>query len=143
VDQANALQFGIWRGLDPAWPVSGTNSIRSVTGWSWDYINDTLKPILEPWLEAFEDSGWTDVGNVRVMNLRKFVESSHGTIELADGRLIKLKEHSQDQLFLLPPETGNVVPELPTFFTSAGLIAAAVVCGLISYARKKQKTAAA
>jgi hypothetical protein len=47
------------------------------------------------WEQDFNDSGWTGIGNIRIMNLR--------TYKYYNGQLV-LKDHAQDQLVRIVPE---------------------------------------
>jgi hypothetical protein len=147
VDQANALQLGIWLGM--SWPLTGTESIQSISGWSESYINDTLTPILNPWLTAFaDDLAWSGVGNVRVMTLRKYVyvpsdyvaELGEEVVTLSNDTKILLKDFAQDQLIWTnSPDPNSIVPELPTFYTAGGIVSCAALCGLISHLRTRRR----
>jgi hypothetical protein len=156
---ANALQYGIWRELNPSWTDA---DIAALPGpWTLSYITDTLTPILDNttngWLGKYyaddvANNDWSTAttGSVLIMNLYKFVNvSSSATgpkireITLADGskQKIKLKGDAQDQLFRIPP-VGSVVPELATFYTAGSVVVGALVFGLISGHRRRDEAAA-
>ncbi len=135
-NQANALQLGIWRGMNPAWT---DTDIINLTSWSTTYIG-TLSTILGGWLTNFtNDTEWTGTGDVQVMSLRKFSVSPSGPITLPDGRRIELKEDAQDQLALIPGlSQEEIVPELPSFYMAGSVLGCVMVVGLLTSQRKRR-----
>ena len=86
---ANALQYGIWKGMGYS-----DYEIKDVAGKSW---RDAARSLFNSmgWEQDFIDSGWTGIGNIRIMNLR--------TYKYYNGQLV-LKDHAQDQLVRCVPE---------------------------------------
>ncbi len=89
-NDANALQYGIWQGMG----YSDTD-IASNLGISASSLNSTYKNhwTNSGWATDFANSGWTGIGQVRVMQLK--------------GSAINSTANHQDQLLLIP-EPGSL-----------------------------------
>lgn len=131
-DKSNALQLGIWKGLIST-PYSAAD-IKSLSGWSYDYIDNTLTPILQDWLDIFNydvsRGRWSGTGNVMIMNLRAFAFSNTGNVTLPDGRKITLGSYAQDQLVMN-------TPELPALYSACTVVGCALMWGMVAVLRKR------
>jgi len=141
-NMANALQLGLWRELNPGW--SNTAIAGLPNPWTPGYITTLETTYLNTWMTNYQndvdDGLWSanGTGDVYIMSLRKFVVSQYGTITLADGRKIKLKDQAQDQLVRLPPpDQHEIVPELTTFCMASSVLAGAAVYSLVVGQRRR------
>ncbi len=118
-DQANALQLGIWQGMNYL-----NSTIQSGSGWSAAYVAWLETNFLDAWLANYAVSGWTGIGEVRIMNL----------VSTASDNV-----HIQDQLIRVPDEHQEQLPEPSALLVWTGL--AAAVAGIVT--RRKKGSAVA
>jgi hypothetical protein len=145
-DQANAVQFGIWSGMTVPYTMT---DIINLSGWSANYVNFTLVPLLATSLFNFQsdvtNNIWFGTGDIKVMNLRAFVPRSNGAIQLPDGTRVMLTQYAQDQLYRVnsPELRSQVTPEPPTLYSACTVVACALLWGIFSVYRKRAPAVAA
>lgn len=105
---ANSLQLAIWK-------LEGELSGSALATYGGDSV-------AQGWVAAAEGSGWTTLGNVRVLNLYGSYNSSTG----------KFSEFKQDQLYLMP------IPEPETY---AMLLAGLGLMGFVARRRRGEGAA--
>lgn len=114
---ANSLQLAIWKLEDEL-----TTSAAISAGAAAAYSSDTRA---QAWVSAAGNSGWTDTGNVMVMNL---YSSYNATTGVFSGE-------RQDQLYLNPYDCPEPIPEPETYVM---LLAGLGLMGTVARRRKKK-----
>ena len=126
---ANALQLGVWRGLQTPWTDA---QIVGNSNWTSSYITGTLEPILNNWLANFtadlNSGSWVGTGDVAIMSLNKLDRYGNPKPETAQDQLVLIPGLGQEQ----------VVPELPSFYTAGSVLACTAVVGLLLSQRKRR-----